>query len=211
MKKKLKIALIMQGHRGWLGGVEYIKNLILALGSLPEEVRSTFEVHLISEEPLDDDLHQQLAPYVKQYYSYNLDLQPLTYLNCSRWFLERKLLKTENPRLEPLLKKQGFDFIFPYAQATSKTSNYRAVAWISDFQHKYLPQFFTAKELNLRDQFYGSIAQSSEKVVLSSKTAAEDFKKFFPDSAHKAQVLSFKTSPSPTWYDGDPQQVQQSY
>jgi glycosyltransferase involved in cell wall biosynthesis len=209
--KKLKIALIMQGDRGWMGGVEYTKNLILALGSLPEEVRSTFEVHLISGEPLDADLHQQLAPYLQQFYSHNLDLQPLTFLNRSRWFLERKLLKTENPRLEPLLKKQEFDFIYPHSRATSETSNYRAAAWIPDFQHKYLPQFFTVQELQSRDRIFGSIAKSSEIVVLSSKTAADDFKKFFPDGAHKARVLSFRTSPSPAWYDGEPQQVQHSY
>jgi glycosyltransferase involved in cell wall biosynthesis len=208
--KKLKIALVMQGHRGWLGGIEYTKNLILALGSLPKEVRSTFEVHLISGEPLNDDLHQQLAPYVQQFYSLDL-LQPLTSLNRSRWFLEQKLLKTENPRLKAFIKKQGFDFIYPYATATRETSNYRAAAWIPDFQHKYLPQFFTAQELKSRDKTYGSVAQSSEIVVLSSKTAAEDFKKFFPDGAHKARVLSFKTSPSLAWYDGDPQQVQHSY
>jgi glycosyltransferase involved in cell wall biosynthesis len=209
--KKLKIALIMQGDRGWMGGVEYIKNLILALGSLPKEIRLTFEVHLISREPLDVDLHKQLAPYVQQFYSHDPDLKPLTFLNRSRWFLERKLLKTENPRLETFLKKQRFDFIYPYTRATNGTSNYRSAAWITDFQHKYLPQFFAAKELYARDQIFESIAQASEIVVLSSKTAADDFKKFFPDRAHKARVLSFKTSPSPAWYDGDPQQVQHSY
>ncbi len=209
--KKLKISLIMQGSRGWLGGVEYTRNLILALGSLPEEVRSTFEIHLISGEPLDEDLHKQLAPYVQQFYSLDLNLSSLTFLNRSRRFLERKFLKTKNPRLEILLKKQGFDFIYPYAPDTRRNGNYRSAAWIPDFQHKYLPQFFTAQEIQSRDQLYGFFAQSSKTIVLSSKTAAEDFKKFFPDSAHKARVLSFKTRPSPAWYDGDPQQVQQSY
>ena len=211
MTNKLKIALFMQGGRGWLGGVEYIKNLILALGSLPDQARSTFEVHLISGEPLDDTLHRQLAPYVKQFYRQDVDLQPLTFLNRSRWLLERKLLKKSNPRLEALIKKQGFDFLYPHATDQARASNYRSAAWIPDFQHKYLPQFFTAQELNDRDQSYSSIAQCSESVVLSSKTAAEDFKKFFPDAANKARVLSFKTSSSPVWYEGDPQQTQQNY
>ena len=211
MTNKLKIALFMQGGRGWLGGVEYIKNLIFALGSLPGEVRSTFEVHLISDEPLDHNLHHQLTSYVKQFYSHDVDLPPLTFFNRFRWRLERKLFKKSNPRLEALLKKQGFDFIYPYATDKVRVSNYRATAWIPDFQHKYLPQFFTAQELNARNQSYSSIAQCSESVVLSSKTTAEDFKKFFPDVADKAKVLSFKTTPSPAWYEGDPRQVQQNY
>jgi glycosyltransferase involved in cell wall biosynthesis len=210
MTTKLKIALFMQGCQGWQGGVEYIKNLIFALGSLPDEIQSTFEVHLISDQPLSDELHHQLTPYVKQFYSYDIDLQPLTFFNRALWLLQRKILKKSNPRLEALLKKQGFDFIYPYT-TNAINSNYRSAAWIPDFQHKYLPQFFTAHELHYRDLSYSSIAQCSENVVLSSKTAAEDFKTFFPDAADKAQVLSFKTSPSPDWYDGNPLQVQQKY
>ena len=62
MNNPLKIALLLQAGRGWLGGVEYIKNLILALDSLPDEVRSTFEVHLItSSDSLDDDMHHRWA------------------------------------------------------------------------------------------------------------------------------------------------------
>ena len=212
MNNPLKIALLLQAGRDWVGGVEYIKNLILALGSLPDEVRSTFEVHLIiSSDPLDDDMHHRLAPYVKQFYNNDIDLLPLTFFNRSRWLLERKLLKKSDPRLEALIKQQGFDFIYPYATAHAGGGNYRAAAWIPDFQHRYLPQFFSTQEIQSRNQSHGFAAQYSRNVVLSSKTAAEDFEKFFPDTADKATVLSFKTSPSPTWYDGNPQQVQQSY
>lgn len=208
MKTKLKIALIMQGGRDWIGGVEYIKNLILALGSLPEETQSTFEVHLITSEPLDDNLQQQLAPHVSQFYT-DESFPSCSLINRFRWLLERKFLKASNPRLEAFIKKQGFDFVYPYA--TNKLSRYRAAAWIPDFQHKYLPQFFSAGELQSRDKGYASVAKNSEIVILSSKTAAEDFKKFFPHAASKARVLSFKTSPSSTWFNGNPEQVQQVY
>lgn len=212
MNNPLKIALLLQAGRDWVGGVEYIKNLILALGSLPDEVRSTFEVHLIIySDPLDDDMHHRLAPYVKQFYNHDIDLPPLTFFNRSRWLLERKLLKKWDPRLDVLIKKQGFDFIYPHATAKSIDNSYRAAAWIPDFQHKYLPRFFSAQELQSRDKFHSSVARYAENIVLSSKNAADDFKKFFPHAADKATVLSFKTSLSPAWYDGNPQQVQQSY
>jgi glycosyltransferase involved in cell wall biosynthesis len=210
MKSKLKIAILMQGGRGWLGGTEYIKNLILALGSLPDEVRSTFEVHLISDQPLEDELRQRLESCVHGFYSKDIDLEPLTTINRARWRLERQFLKKADPRLDAFIAQQGFDFIYPYS-AQSTSGNFRSAAWIPDFQHKYLPQFFTQQELAGRDQNFSGIAQNAEQVVLSSKTAAEDFQKFFPESADKAQVLSFKTSPSPLWYEGDPQQIQQSY
>jgi glycosyltransferase involved in cell wall biosynthesis len=210
MKSKLKIAILMQGGRGWLGGTEYIKNLILALGSLPDEVRSTFEVHLISDQPLETELRDQLDPYVQKFYSKDIDLPAPNFLNSSRWRLERRFLKKTDPRLEELIVQESFDFIYPYSRR-SKLSSFRAAAWIPDFQHKYLPQFFTQQELQGREQSFVSVAHTAETVVLSSKTAAEDFQKFFPESAQKAEVLSFKTSPSPTWYEGDPKAVQESY
>jgi glycosyltransferase involved in cell wall biosynthesis len=211
MTNPLKIALLMQGGRGWLGGVEYIKNLILALGSLPEEARSGFEVHLISEQPLDAELHDQLAPHVKRFYSHDVDLPASTFFNRARWKLERDLLKISNPRLDVLIKQQGFDFIYPYMTPQAESTHYRAATWIPDFQYKYLPQFFTSEELQNREQSHVITAQCAQTVVLSSKTAAADFQKFFPDAAEKAQVLSFKTSPSLDWYQGNPQQVQQDY
>jgi glycosyltransferase involved in cell wall biosynthesis len=210
MTNILKIALMMQGGQGWLGGLEYIKNLILALGSLPDEVRSTFEVHLISG-PLDDELYHQLAPYLKQFYRDDVDFPPFTFFNRVRLRLDSNFRKKSNLRLERLLKQQGFDFIYPYVKDNTEITHYRSAAWIPDFQHKYLPQFFTVQELTERDQSFAVSAKYADNVVLSSQTAVEDFKKFFPDAVDKARVLSFKTSPSPAWYDGNPQQVQQSY
>jgi glycosyltransferase involved in cell wall biosynthesis len=208
---KLKIALLMQGGQGWLGGVEYIKNLILALGSLPEETKSKFEIHLISDEPIDDSIKKQLGKNVKKFYDYDSDLQPLTWLNKARWFLEKKLLKKTDPRLDVLIRDQNFDFIYPRAIRKAESTNCRAAAWIADFQHKNLPQFFTKQEIQWRDQLHSLIVQESEIVVLSSKSAEADFNRFFLGASDKVRILSFKTSPEPSWYDGDPEQIQKKY
>ncbi len=209
MNKPLKIGLIMQGGRDWIGGSEYIKNLILALGSLPDEVRSTFEIHLISSDPLSHELKAQLSNYVVAFYHDSQGLAPRTFQNRSRWYLARKLFKMSDPRVEELIKQQQFDFVYPFV--TKQSRRYRAAAWIPDFQHKYLPKFFTDSEIQGRDHSHSFIAKHCETVVLSSKTAAEDFKKFFPEVAEKAKVLSFKTSSSPSWYEGNPEQTQQKY
>ena len=36
MNEPLHICLVMQGGHGWVGGSEYIKNIILALRTLPK-------------------------------------------------------------------------------------------------------------------------------------------------------------------------------
>jgi glycosyltransferase involved in cell wall biosynthesis len=208
MKNKLKIALIMQGGQIWIGGVEYIKNLILALGSLPEDVRSTFEIYLIANGNLSEDLRQQLTPYVAKFYGAT-DLDCLNFVSRLRCSLERRFLKLSNPELGTFLQRQDWDFVYPYDSC--KPLNYRSAAWIPDFQHKYLPQFCTDQEIQLRDRIHTTIAKKCEIVVLSSQTAAADFKKFFPDGTNKVRVLSFKTVPSQTWYEGNSLEIQHTY
>ncbi|HEY9632643.1 MAG TPA: glycosyltransferase family 1 protein [Coleofasciculaceae cyanobacterium] len=211
MTKPLRIGLIMQGDRNWIGGTQYIKNIILALGSLPEEVRSTFELCLITSKSLDSSLYSEIVPYLKDIYDLEVDLEPLTLSNRLRWKLIETLLKQDNPRFDALIEKNNIDFLYPSFSQCGSPKSYRSAAWIADFQHKYLPQFFTESELRWRDSSYELTARHASSVVVSSKTAKADFQKFFPKAAHKSKVLSFKSYPPSEWYETDAQQIQKEY
>ena len=63
--KKLKICLCMQGNREWFGGIEYTKDMILALNSITSEDQSSFELSLLSIETIDRTLYEKILPYVK--------------------------------------------------------------------------------------------------------------------------------------------------
>jgi glycosyltransferase involved in cell wall biosynthesis len=202
MKEKLQIALVMQGGDHWLGGTEYIKNIVLALASLPAELRSTFEVSLICQKEFNHSLYSSIHSHLDQMYY----LEPRTLPNRLYWKAKKVSLGRDDPQLEAFLKQKTFDFVYPCL-----THNYPSAAWIYDFQHKYLPQFFTQREIGQRDRTFVRTAHQAKTVVLSSKTAEADFKRFFPEVAHKAVVLSFKTCPPPSWYDAKPEQAQQQY
>lgn len=211
MTKPLRIGLIMQGSREWIGGAEYIKNLILALGSLPTEVRSTFELYLICSKSIDAELHSQVSPHVDQIYYLEVDLEPVTLVNRIRWKLVRTLFDLFDPRVDAFVKKINLDFIYPNLnQGKGKTASPSA-AWIPDFQYKYLTQFFTELEMQKREQVCQKIAKYAEVVVFSSQTVAADFQKFYPQSASKVKILSFKTSALLQWYQFDPVATQAKY
>ena len=211
MTKPLRIGLIMQGGRGWVGGIEYIKNIILALGSLPTEVRSTFELCLICSQSLDSTLYNQVRPHLNNIYYQEVELAPLTLQNRIRWKIIRTLFKQHNLRFESFLVKQNFDFVYPYFSQSVGHKSYRSAEWIADFQHKHLPQFFDKQEIKWRDQLFTLIACHASTVVLSSKTAKSDLQQFFPEAVHKSKVLSFKASPDHKWYEANPLQTQQEY
>ena len=211
MNKPLRIGLVMQGDRGWMGGIQYINNIVLALASLPSEVRATFELCLLTNKSIDPNLYSQIEPYLNNIYYQEVDLEPLTFVNRLRWKILRILFNQGDSRFRRFVQKQKIDFVYPYFDKNIGKKSYRSAAWIPDFQHKYLPEFFTSQEIEHRDRSFAEIASYSPTVVLSSKTAESDFQKFFPEAAEKSEVLSFKTSTVSTWYKGDPQNVQQKY
>lgn len=209
--KKMRIALIMQGCQRWVGGTEYIKNIILALASLPPEIRSTFELCLICSKSIKQTALDQIDSYLDKIYYQEIDLEPPTLKNRLHWKIIKALSKQQDPRFEDFIRKENIDFIYPYISHDTRHKSYRSAAWIPDFQYKYLTQFFTDEEIQQRDNSSATIANRASTVVLSSKDAESDFQKFFPEASHKTKVLSFKTSPSSIWYEGNPQHIQEKY
>lgn len=210
MSKPLKICLMMQGGHGWIGGSEYIKNIILALGSLPAELRKTFEVNLFCNDLSEDEFVSQIRPHLNQIYTESFSLQPITLPNRLRWKLSLSFLRINNP-IESFLNREKIDFVYPYFSRTTGKKLYRSAAWIYDFQHKYLPQLFTPEAIQHRDKVFANIAKYAPTIVLSSKTTESDLHKFFPETIGKTTVLSFRTSPRSEWYTGDPLQTQKKY
>lgn len=206
MNKPLRIALVMQGGREWIGGMEYIRNIILALASLPKEVRDTFEVSLLATTATEQGFIESVRPHLKDVYM--LDSVPHSMIDRLMDVFSRRVLRREVYQYDAILRKGNFDFVYPYVNGINPD---KAAAWIYDFQHKYLPDFFSKEEIKLRDEEFSDTALHRSLVVLSSKSAAADFKKFYPEAVAKTKVLSFKTIPQPQWYDGNPSAVQQTY
>lgn len=221
MTKPLRIGLIMQGDRNWIGGVEYIKNIIFALSTLPPEVRATFEICLLCSQSIDSSLYSQVEEYIDRVYQLPNPVESVTIkqfpLNILL-FIERltqrvynRITRTYNRKFNNLIEQSKIDFVYPYCNQDKSSVCYRSAAWIYDFQHKYLKEFFTPSEIEGRDRSFAIIAECGETVVLSSKMAGEDFKNFFPEAVSKVKVLSFRTYPLPKWYEIDPSEIQHKY
>jgi glycosyltransferase involved in cell wall biosynthesis len=215
MKEVLHIGLIMRYGREWIGGTEYIKNIILALASLPEETRSTFKVSLICGQSVEPVYYSQVIPFLNQVYHLDLEsmLEPgdrQRALPGQLWQKAASLLNFgKNESFDEFLKKANIDFIYPYSESTKISC--RHASWIYDFQHKYLSNLFSKYEIEKRDGVFFRIAQENSTVVFSSQAAAADFRKFYPEAISKPQVLSFRVHPEPSWYEGDPVKIQKEY
>jgi len=211
MNQPLRIGLIMQGGRAWIGGTEYIKNIVFALSSLPDEERSNFEICLLYNQNIEQNILNELETSLRIAYNLDDELAPLNFLNRAKRKINKILFREIDHRFSAFFKKENFDFVYPYLINKYKKPLYQGCPWISDFQHKYLPHLFAQSELEARDKEFSQIANLSSRVVLSSNTAAKDFQKFFSKSECQVEVLRFRTSLPPTYYESNTTLIQQKY
>lgn len=183
MAKEKRIGIIYNFDENWIGGAYYIQNLISSLKYLPE--KEQFILHVLTK---DKSLFKELQSttgysklkfiqYKKQYNKIERALNKITIL-----ILKKKLI----------VKKIKLDWIFPLNVVPQDLCHIsEQVFWIPDFQEKYLPDFFSTKEVKSRQLNYEKMTGLRYPIVFSSKAALSDFNVFFPDSKNERKVLQF--------------------
>lgn len=207
----MHIGLLLQADRNWLGGVDYIRNLVLALGNLPLEERRDLRLSLVSDTPLHEELEQTLAPYLHMVVDRQRGLPPRTLTNRLAWVVRRHLQGQHDPRFTRFCQASGIEFVYPFQGNPGRHAGYRSAAWIADFQHKHLPHFFTQEEIRQRETLFAKLAASASRVVLSSEAAAVDYRRSYPEHASKVRILRFAVWTDPCWQQGDSLAVQAAY
>jgi glycosyltransferase involved in cell wall biosynthesis len=222
VSRPCRIGVIMQGGAGWAGGSEYIRNLVLAFSQLPAGERMGIELCLISGAPLEPKLAQQLHPHLAHCYTLATDLPVATLPNRARWLVDRRLRGRPNTRFGEFVSTEGFDFLYPLTYDNQYNigvalplgkalKSCRWAGWIPDFQHRFMPELFNSAEIAKRDTGIGLLAREATTIVLSSESAAEDFRRFYPAAGARPQVLHFHTHPDSAWFEHDPAVVQQQF
>ncbi len=98
--------------------------------------------------------------------------------------------------MERTLRAAGID-VLSHSVPPGRRGAIPSVAWIPDFQHVHLPEFFSRRELRFRDRHFRALADDATLVLLSSHAAAHDLEAFRPAAAPKARVLPFVVEPPP--------------
>jgi glycosyltransferase involved in cell wall biosynthesis len=186
MQAKLRVAFnFADVSVGWQGGINYFKSLFLALQATPDT--SITPVAFVGRK----------TNVQKFAFPANVETvrDPAMDWRSPQWSLDRWLSKNlhRSPFASRALLRAGVSLV-SHAGPTG-TRRIRNIAWIPDFQHLHLPQFFTAKELRERTAAFQSFLRNSEAVLVSSHSARRDLEAFAPRYGHKARVLRFCAVP----------------
>lgn len=180
MVKRAKLGIPFNYDDSWIGGTYYIKNLVSALGLLPDAEKP--EVYMLSNGHESFDFIQQHTSY-----PYLQWVRPVTLSGVDGGISRR--LKLKSALLPSFLKKElRFDMVFPFP--VSKDWK-QTVCWIPDFQDKHLPEFFSETELRQRTEQHRYYFENFNHIMFSSEAARSDFERFYPDARVHKHVVHF--------------------
>ena len=190
----IKVGFIGSVSKEWIGGLNYFKNLLFAINSIEKK---ELEVFVFVGKKIDIETKRMFQEYTTVIEDSIFDRKSI------KWFLskiEQKIFKT-NILLENILKKHSIQILSHAAITNLKTI--KTINWIPDFQHIHLPQMFSEKEIQNRNNNFLKLIRDSDLIVFSSFDALKDMKKFAPNYEDKARVLQFVSQPNSRYFELD--------
>lgn len=188
----IKVGFIGAVSKEWMGGLNYYKNLLLALNDAEDK---KLEIFVFVGRKTNDEIKNMFSSYAKIIENSLFDEGSL------KWYLAK---------IEQYFFKTGFIYAIFFKkygiQILSHTSlvnvqHTKTINWIPDFQHVHLPEMFSRQEINHRNNKFKRLINNSDLIVLSSNDALKDLKKFAPGSEDKARVLQFVSQPTKTYFE----------
>lgn len=177
MGRRSVIGLVYQPDSNWMGGTYYIQNLVQALKTCPNVDLPIVKVYCNSHNDFVEFSDITKYPYLRERL---IQGYPILYKMWRR--INRYLFRIELPASHLFARKTERDlFVYPTTYS-SLIDKKKALGWIPDFQEEYLPEFFTQGEINIRRKNHTHFLDAQIPIVLSSKSAQNDFHSFYPES-----------------------------
>lgn len=176
----MRVAFIAVLDRGWLGGVNYLRNLLDVLRAHAPGVTPV----LFHGPDADRALLAEL-PDAERVET------PLLVKSALMGRALRAVARGSDRGLAALFAARGIDRVFETRVFLGARFPVPALAWYPDFQHRRLPQLFSAVERMKRDVQVGMLVRAGRMLMLSSRDAEADAHRFFPRSRGRTAVVPF--------------------
>lgn len=174
------------GGAGWLGGRNYLWNLLYGLSLLPDAERR-LEPVLMSE---PGDARELMLPGVVHF--------PRAGRLASVW---ARRAGTATMRLlgrdlvqDAWLRRARVD-CYSHGPPLGRRPGVPYIFWIPDVQHRRLPALFTPFERRERDIAFNIALDAAAAVITSSEAARADLVRAYGRKAERVRVLHFVSSP----------------
>lgn len=179
-----RVAFSAVGGAGWLGGQNYLRNLLQVLRRY---AGSAIEPVVLAGTDADGEALVRFGRDA------GIEVFASDDFNADR--LRRRALSTfaigRDQVSEHHFKGARVDAIFESGSYYGWRAGYPIVSWYPDFQHRHLPAMFRPTDRWRRDLLLRARMAGSRIFMLSSRTAEADCLRFFPKAAGRTTAVPF--------------------
>lgn len=180
----IRVAFTLIGGKNWTGGYNYLLNLVRALS---EHASGRVQPVLFFGTDIDE---QDAAPF--EHIAGVVVVRNAAFDEARKARRLRQALLTGCDReAATAFAVQGINVVFEPAQFYGWRFPVPAVAWIPDFQHRYLRHLFDFKAYWKREAGFRAQILSGRHVMLSSDDARQDCERFYPRTRGRTHVVRF--------------------
>jgi glycosyltransferase involved in cell wall biosynthesis len=202
----MRVAFSLFGGDEWIGGINYLRNLLSAISELPE---NPVEAILFIAPNTSPSTVEIMLPFLAKppvvVQGWNA-----SYPARIKRLLGSAVLQSDFVS-ERVFRQEKIDVVFQHAAWYGLNFPIPSLVWIADFQHKHLPHMFGRLNNIKRDLGYFALSHCASRVMVSSEDAGRDCIQFFPKFENRISVVRFAVQVSDKLSHISPSDVRKQY
>lgn len=200
----MNIAFTLIASKFWMGGFNYLLNLLTGLARFESERVRPFIF-------CGDDVSDSDVAAFEAIAGVTVIRSPIFNAENRRRALFLALLTGVDSAARDCFDQHRIDIVFESATFYGWRFPLPAIAWFPDLQHRLMPEFFPRvgwwrREIGFRFQI-----ASGRRILLSSETARQDCARFYPEASSRTEVLRFPARIAASDLHGDPHELLAAY
>jgi glycosyltransferase involved in cell wall biosynthesis len=182
----IRVAFTLMGGNNWTGGYNYLLNLLRALSAHASgRVQPILYVG-------DDVPEHRMAPFAAV--AGVEVVRSATFRQAQNAHrLGQAVLTGSDRAAEREFAATNVHVVFEAARYYGWRLGIPALAWVPDFQHRYLGQLFGFRGYWRRELGFRAQVMSGRQIMLSSEDARRDCERFYPATRGRTHVVHFAT------------------
>jgi len=179
-----KIAFTLPYFKNWIGGYNYILNLISVI--LNDDSKNIEPVLFLGKDILEEDI----SPF--------LNIKRLLIVRDKHFNLDNKnlrllitLISGHDAKALKIFRKYDINIVFESAQFYGTKFQIPIISWLPDFQHRYMPDKFSFISYWKRELGFRKQTSSSRVIMVSSESSKNDCEFFYPLSKGSVYAIPF--------------------
>ena len=180
----IKIAFSLPYFKNWIGGYNYILNLISVLSN--GCTKNIEPVLFLGKDILEEDV----ANFLK--------IDNLRIVRDKHFNLKNKnlrifttLVKGKDTKALKIFRNHEINLVFESAQFYGTKFPIPIIAWLPDFQHRHMPEKFNTFSYWKREFGFRKQTSSGRMIMVSSEDSKNDCENFYPTSKGFVYAIPF--------------------